>query len=75
MRKADVKVGGLYAMKVSQRLTIARVTGMSDNGGGVLVSVTNLRTGRRLILRSTRRLQCEVVLAPGSTTRYVKVGA
>lgn len=56
MRKADVIVGELYAVKVSGQFTIARARRVEEGRTG-WVLVTNLRTGRDLGLHSARRLR------------------
>jgi hypothetical protein len=56
MKKADVKVGGLYRAKVNDRLTTVRVDSLSNSGG---YNVTNLTTGKRIFFRSAMRFREE----------------
>ncbi len=70
MKKADVKVGGLYRAKVSGKLTTVRVDAIRErdgwNGGSIYASqrkattvydVTNLATGRRTTFRSAAKFR------------------
>lgn len=52
--KDEVRVGGVYAVKVSGVLAPVRITGESPYGGWVGV---NTRTGREVRIKSARRLR------------------
>jgi len=54
MKKADVKVGGAYAAKVSGRLVDVRITRESHYGGW---EAENLVTGRLIRIRTAARLR------------------
>jgi len=58
MKKADVKVGGAYVAKVSERLTGVRLLGPSPFGGGW--AAINLRTGRTVHILTAARLRREL---------------
>lgn len=57
MKKADVKIGGTYLMKVSGRLTHVRIEHARTYGGW---EGKNIRTGRTVFIRSAARLRMEV---------------
>jgi len=54
MKKAEVKVGGVYAAKVSEKVVPVRIDGESVHGGWV---ATNLVTRRQVRIKSARRLR------------------
>jgi len=54
VRKADVYVGGIYAVKVSGKIVPVRIDYELPNGGYV---GTNLTTKRVIKIRSFRRLR------------------
>jgi len=54
MKKHEVKIGGTYVAKVSQRLTTVRITGESHYGGWDAV---NTKTGRAIRIKSAQRLR------------------
>jgi hypothetical protein len=56
MKKAEVKVGAVYIVKVSDQLTRVQVKAESPYGGWV---GTNLKTGREVRIRSAARLRRE----------------
>jgi hypothetical protein len=58
MRKADVKIGGLYEAKVSNKLTIVKILGINPYGGW---SARNVNTGRMIRIKSGAKLRREVV--------------
>lgn len=58
MKKADVKIGGAYVAKVSDRLTGVRLLGPSPYGGGW--AAVNLRTGRTVHILTAARLRREL---------------
>jgi hypothetical protein len=58
MKAKDIRVGGEYVAKVSNRLTVVVVTGMRDNyNGRTVYDVINVRTGRRLWFSSAAKFQ------------------
>ncbi len=72
MRKQDVEVGKMYAVKVSGKMAPVRIDRVSPYGG---YDGINIRTGRSVRLRTAGRLQYELELAPeGSAFKYRKVG-
>lgn len=56
MRNNEVKIGGVYWAKVSERIVKVRVVSESTFGGWQAV---NERTGRQILIRSGRRLRGE----------------
>ena len=56
MKKNEVKVGGEYVAKVSDRLTTVRITGESRYGGWDAV---NTKTGKAVRIKSAQRLRAE----------------
>ena len=58
MKKADVRLGGVYLAKVSGRLTRVRLDRESPYGGW---KATNLATGREVDVRTAARLRKEVL--------------
>lgn len=65
MKKSEIKVGGLYKAKVSNRLTTVRVDairewGAPSVGTGTRYDVTNLTTGRKTTFRSAAKFREEV---------------
>lgn len=63
MRKADVRIGATYTVKVSGRLVPVRVDGVSPFGGW---DGTNLQTRRAVRIKSAQRLRPRVT--PAVTT-------
>jgi hypothetical protein len=64
MKKADVKIGGRYRVKVSDRIVTVRIlrerySGYSGSGSSGWVGV-NESTGREVRIRSAQRLRSEV---------------
>lgn len=57
MKREDVKIGGTYLMKVSGLLTHVRIEHATSFGGW---EGRNIRTGRKVFIRSPRRLRQEV---------------
>jgi hypothetical protein len=57
MRDRDVEIGGVYAVKVGDRVVPVRILHPSPWGGWY---GENLRTGRRVQIRSGRRLRYRV---------------
>ena len=58
MKKADVKIGGIYLAKVSQQLTKVQLVRESPYGGW---DATNLATGRTVRIKTAARLRGEFV--------------
>jgi len=57
MKKAEVEVGGVYIAKVSGEIVRVRIDRESPYGGW---DATNLRTKRRIRIRSAQRLRRRV---------------
>lgn len=66
MKKADIKVGGLYAAKVSNKLVTVRVESITERDGNGIVKdgtnyrCTNLNTGRTVVFHSAAKFRGEV---------------
>ncbi len=60
IKKADVKIGGIYWAKVSDKLTKVRVLRAEGKG----YQIVNLATNREVYFRSAARLRREVVDTP-----------
>lgn len=58
MKKAEVKIGGVYVVKVSEKLTHVRLDRESVYGKGWVG--TNLATQRRVRILSAAKLRYEV---------------
>jgi len=56
MKKNEVKVGGLYTSKVSDKLVTVRIDSTHSQGGW---NATNTRTGKRIRIKSAQRLRGE----------------
>ena len=56
MKKADVKVGGHYAAKVTGRMATVRIDAVNPHGGW---DATNLRTNKAVRIKSPQRLRHE----------------
>jgi len=54
MKKDQVKVGGLYAAKVSDKLVTVRIDSAHSGGGW---NATNTATGKRIRIKSAQRLR------------------
>ena len=54
MKKSEVKVGGLYIAKVSDRLVTVRIDSTHSKGGW---NATNTTTGKRIRIKSAQRLR------------------
>lgn len=57
MKKQDVKIGGKYVAKVSDKLTTVQIRGESRLGGWDAV---NVETGRAVRIKSAQRLRSVV---------------
>jgi len=62
MKKTDVKVGKCYAAKVSGKMATVRIDAANPRGGW---DATNLRTNKKVRIRSPQRLRHET-RAPGT---------
>jgi hypothetical protein len=65
MKKADVKIGGVYSANVSGNKTKVRIDAESRGGGW---TATNLATNKKVTIRTAQRLHGEV-LAKSKTTK------
>jgi hypothetical protein len=54
MKKNEVKVGGSYVAKVSDRIVTVRIDSTHSKGGW---NATNTRTGKRIRIKSAQRLR------------------
>jgi len=57
MKKTDVKIGGVYTAKVTDKLVPARIDAENPHSGW---DATNLATGKRIRIKSAQRLRGEV---------------
>jgi hypothetical protein len=62
VKQRDVKLGGTYAAKVSERIVPVRLDRETTYGGWI---ATNLFTGREVRIRSAQRLRFEVEQSEG----------
>ena len=62
MKKSEVKVGSVYAAKVSDKLVEVRIDGENRHGGW---SATNLATGKKVHIKSAQRLRGKAKRAKG----------
>ncbi|GAF83555.1 unnamed protein product [marine sediment metagenome] len=56
MKKNEVKIGGMYVTKVSDRIVAVRIDSTNSHGGW---NATNTRTGKRIRIKSAQRLRGE----------------
>jgi len=56
MKKNEVKVGGMYVAKVSDRIVTVRIDSVHSRQGW---NATNTRTGKRIRIKSAQRLRGE----------------
>uniref|UniRef100_A0A6M3XT58 Uncharacterized protein n=1 Tax=viral metagenome TaxID=1070528 RepID=A0A6M3XT58_9ZZZZ len=54
MKKYEIKIGGIYIAKISQKLTRVRVEEAHGNGGWY---ATNMETGRQVRIKSAAKLR------------------
>ena len=54
MKKSDVKVGGVYAAKVSDKIAPVRIDAKNPHGGW---DATNMKTKKRVRIKSAQRLR------------------
>ena len=57
MKKSEVKIGGVYTAKVTNKLVQVRIDAESRYGGG---TATNLATGKKVRIKSPARLRAAV---------------
>jgi len=57
VKKADVRIGGVYLAKVSGRVVKVRIEHVSALGGW---GATNLKTGHAVRIKTAQRLRSEV---------------
>ena len=62
MKKAEIKIGGYYQAKISNRLTIVRIDSKTLHGNGWMV--TNMNTNRQIRIRSAAKLRREMQWPP-----------
>ena len=62
MKKNEVKVGGMYVAKVSDRLVTVRIDSTHSKGGW---NATNTATGKRIHIKSAQRLRGEAKAKAG----------
>ena len=67
MKQTDVVLGGLYYAKVSGRVVVVRMDSTCPYGGGWWA--TNMKTKRRIRIRTARRLRGRLDAQPGTNTR------
>lgn len=63
MKKAEVRIGGTYYAKVTNRKVEIRIDAEKPRGGGW--DATNLATGKKIHIKSAQRLQGEVGASRG----------
>ena len=68
MTKNEVKIGGVYAAKVTNKLVQVRIEAESRYGGW---DATNLATGKKVRIKSAQRLRAEAQ-TPKKTSRKGK---
>ncbi len=57
MKKSDVKIGGMYLAKVTNRVVQVKIDAVSKYGGW---EATNLATGKKVRIKSPARLRSAV---------------
>ncbi len=68
MKKDEVKIGGIYVAKVSDRITTVRIESVNRHGGW---NAVNTATGKRIRVKNAQRLRAE---ANGSQTTGAPAG-
>lgn len=62
MKASEIRVGGVYIAKVSNKLTRVRVDAIRETGWSIrcvwAYDVTNLTTGRKTTFRSAAKFRC-----------------
>jgi len=54
MKKNEIKIGGQYTCKVSDKIVVVKITGENPHGGW---DATNLKTGKAVRINSAQRLR------------------
>ncbi len=72
MKKSEVKVGGMYVAKVSDRLVTVRIDSAHSKGGW---NATNTATGMHIRIKSARRLRGAAKKKTKAETREVAEAA
>jgi len=72
MKKNEVKIGGMYVAKVSDRIVTVRIDSTHSKGGW---NATNTRTGKRIRIKSAQRLRGEARKTPKAETPKVAEAA
>ncbi len=72
MKKNEVKIGGLYVAKVSDKLVTVRIDSTHSHGGW---SATNTATGKRIRIKSAQRLRGAAKKTTKAETRKVAEAA
>ncbi len=72
MKKSDVKIGGEYAAKVTNKLVQVRIDAESRYGGW---DATNLATNKKVGIKSVQRLRDEAPKASGRRAKAATVEA
>lgn len=70
MKQNEIKIGGIYVAKVTNKLTEVRITGVSQYGGWDAV---NTATNKTIRIKSAQRLRREVgVVKPKASPEHMK---
>jgi hypothetical protein len=69
MKKSEIKVGGVYQAKVSDRIVDVRIDSTHSQGGW---NATNTATGKRIRIKSAQRLRGPVGGGNAKATREAK---
>lgn len=64
MKKSDVKIGGVYVAKISDKLTRVRINSANRNGGW---NATNLATNKEVRIKTAAKLRYEAVTTTVAT--------
>ena len=70
MKKSDVKIGGVYVAKVTNKLVQVRIDAESRHGGW---DATNLVTNKKVRIKSAQRLRDEAPKASGRRAKPAEV--
>ena len=71
MKKSEVKVGGVYTAKVTNKVVQVRIDAESRHGGW---DATNLQTGKKVRILSPQRLRAAVASRSPGTRTYPVTG-
>jgi hypothetical protein len=72
MRKAEIKIGSTYQVKVSGKLSRVRINGICPFGGWY---GTNTSTGRDVRIRTAARLRFEIQKMPTEVSPMTQLSA